>query len=48
MHSKQAMQDEIINISEKTLQEVVRSFSTRGHQCIQEGGGHLKDTVHKK
>jgi len=45
---KQAIQDEIINISEETLREVINSFSTRGHQCIQEGGGHRKDTVHKK
>ena len=25
----------------------MRIFSTRVHLCIQEGGGHLKDMVHK-
>jgi hypothetical protein len=39
---KQAMRDDIANISEETLPEVVRSFSIRVHLCIQEGGGHLK------
>ena len=26
---------------------VMRSFLTRVHLCIEEGGGHLKDIVHK-
>jgi len=26
----------------------MRSFLTRVHLCIEEGGGHLKDIVHKK
>ena len=45
---KQAMRDKIINISNETLLWVMRSFSTHMHLCIQEGGGHPKDIVHKK
>ena len=26
----------------------MRSFLAREHLCIEEGGGHLKDIVHKK
>jgi len=26
----------------------MRSFLTHLHVCIEEGGGHLKDSVHKK
>jgi len=26
----------------------MRSYLTRVHLCIEEGGGHLKDIVHKK
>ena len=26
----------------------MRSFLTRVHLCIEKGGGHLKDNVHKK
>jgi hypothetical protein len=26
----------------------MRSFLTRVHLCIEEGGGHLKDMAHKK
>ena len=26
----------------------MRSFLTHVHLCIEEGGGHLKDNVHKK
>ena len=26
----------------------MRSFLTRVHLCIEEGGGHLKDLVHNK
>ena len=26
----------------------MRTFITRVHLCIEEGGGHLKDSVHKK
>ena len=36
------------NTARETLQAVMRSFVTRVHLCIEEGGGHLKDTVHKK
>jgi len=36
------------NISRETLQAVMRSFLTSVHVCIEEGGDHLKDTVHKK
>ena len=36
------------NIVRETLQDFMRSFLTRVHLCIEEGGGHLKDTVHKK
>ena len=40
--------EEIDKISEETLQSVTRSFLTRVHLCVEQGGGHLKDTVHKK
>jgi len=33
---------------EETLQAVMRVFLTRVHRCIEEGGGHPKDIVHKK
>ena len=37
------------DIARETLQAVMRSFLTRVHLCIEEGGGgHLKDIVHKK
>ena len=39
---------EIAKLSEETLQDVMSSFLTRVHLCIEEGGGHLKDIVHKK
>jgi len=42
---KQEIRDEIVNISEETLREM-RSFSTRVHLCIQQGGDHLKDITH--
>ena len=35
------------NIARETLQAVMRSFLPRVHLCIEEGGGHLKDIVHK-
>ena len=35
-------------IARETLQAIMRSFLTRVHLCIVEGGGHLKDIVHKK
>jgi len=44
---KQTTLDEITNISEETLWEVMRRFSTRVHLRTAEGGGQLKDTVHK-
>ena len=36
------------NIVRETLQAVTRSFIIRVHLCIDEGGGQLKDIVHKK
>ena len=36
------------NIARETLQAVMRSFLTHVHLCIEEGGGYLKDIVHKK
>jgi hypothetical protein len=42
------MREEIAYISEETLQDVMRSFLTRVHLWIEEGGGHLKYIVHKK
>jgi len=38
----------IAKLSDETHQTVIRSFLTRVHLWIEEGGGHLKDTVHKK
>ena len=40
--------EEIAKLSGETLQAVMRSFLTRLQLCIEEGGGHLKDIVHKK
>ena len=45
---KENIREEIAKLSEETLQAVMRSFLTRVHLCIEEGGGHLKDIVHKK
>jgi len=45
---KENTREEIAKLSEETLQAVMRSFLTRVHLCIEEGGGHLKDIVHKK
>jgi hypothetical protein len=45
---KENIREEIAKFSEETLQAVMRSFLTRVHLCIEEGGGHLKDIVHKK
>jgi len=45
---KENIREEIAKLSEETLQAVMHSFLTRVHLCIQEGGGHLKDIVHKK
>jgi hypothetical protein len=42
------IREELAKISEETLQAVTCSYLTRVHLCIEEGGGHLKDTVHKK
>ena len=36
------------NIVRETLQSVMRSFLTRVHLCIEEGGGQIKDIVHKE
>ena len=45
---KENIREEIAKFSKKTLQAVMCSFLTRVHLCIEEGGGHLKDMVHKK
>jgi len=45
---KENIREEIAKFSEETLQAVMRSFVTRVHLCIEEGGGHLKDIAHKK
>jgi hypothetical protein len=42
------MREEIAKISEETLQAVTRSFLTRVHLCIQQGGGHLQTLYTKK
>ena len=45
---KENIREEIAKLSEETLQAAIRSFLTRVHLCIEEGGGHLIDIVHKK
>jgi hypothetical protein len=45
---KENIREEIAKISAETLQAVTRSFLTRVHLCVEEGGDHLKDTVHNK
>jgi len=40
--------EEITKLSEETLQTLMRTFVTRVHLCIEEGGGHLKHFVYKK
>jgi len=45
---KENIREEIPKLLEETLQAVMRSFLTGVHLCIEEGGGHLKDMVHKK
>jgi len=45
---KENIREEIAKPLEKTLQAVMRSFLTRVHLCIEEGGGHRRDIVHKK
>jgi hypothetical protein len=35
-------------MSEETLQAVMRSFLTGVYLYIEDGGGHLRDIVHKK
>ena len=45
---KENIWEEIAKLSEETLQAVMHRFLTRVHLCIEEGGGHLKDIVHKK
>jgi hypothetical protein len=45
---KQKIREEIAQILEETFGEVMHSFSIPVHLCIQEGGGHPKDIVHKK
>jgi len=45
---KENIWEEIAKLSEETLQAVMRSLLTRVYLCIEGGGGHLKDIVHKK
>jgi len=45
---KENIREEIAKLSDETLQAVMRTFVTRVHLCIEEGSGHLKDTVHNK
>jgi len=45
---KENIREEIAKHSEETLQAVMRTFVTRVHLCIEEGGGHLKDIAHNK
>ena len=45
---KENIREEIAKLSEETPQAVMPSLLTRVHLCIEEGGGHLKDIVHKK
>jgi len=45
---KENVREEITKLSGETLQALMRTFVTRVHLCIKEGGGHLKDIVHKK
>ena len=45
---KENIREEIVKISDETLQALMRTFITPVHLCIEEGGGHLKDIVHKK
>jgi hypothetical protein len=42
------IREEIVKLSEEKLQAVMHSFLTRVHMCIEDGGGHLNDVVHKK
>ena len=45
---KENIWEEIAKLSDETLQAIMRSFLTHVHLCIEKGGGHLKDIVHKK
>ena len=45
---KENIREEIPKFLEETLQAVMRSFLTRVHLCIEDGGGHLKDIVYKE
>jgi len=45
---KENIREEIAKLSEEILQTIMRTFITRVHVCIEEGGGRLKDIVHKK
>jgi len=45
---KENIREEIAKLSEETLQALMRTFVTRVQLCIEEGGGHLKDIVHKR
>jgi len=45
---KENIREEIPKLLEETLQAVMCNLLTRVHLCIEKGGGHLKDIVHKK
>jgi len=45
---KENIREEIAKVSEETLRTIMHTFVTRVHLCIEEGGDHLKDIVHKK
>jgi len=45
---KENVRQETAKLSEETLQALMRTFITHVHLCIEQGGGHLKDIVHKK
>ena len=45
---KENIREEIAKLSEETIQAVTCSFLTDVHLSIEQGGGHLKDIVHKK
>jgi len=47
MHSNKPYETKSSTFQKKHFDKL-RTFSTRVHLCIPQGGGHLKDIVHKK
>ena len=45
---KENIREEIAKLSEEIPQALMRTFVSRVHLCIEEGGDLLKDIVHKK